>query len=634
MSENFVKTDKTGKDNGPSSILFYNWALVPESIMSKIRNDIRNIAIIAHVDHGKTTLVDKMLSQSGTIAVKAQVDRVMDSGDMERERGITILAKNTSVKLPDCTINVIDTPGHQDFGGEVERTLQMAEGFILLVDAAEGPLPGTRFVLEKALELNLKPIVFINKIDRKDADIENVETKIHDLFLDVAKNDSQLEFDILYGSSRFGYATNDPDKKTESLDLLFESIKRTIPAPTAKDDKLRFLITNLDYSDFLGRLCIGRVFSGTISLGDRVAVCKTKDDWNEGKVTKIYRFDGLTKVEIEQAQFGDIICVAGLGEQLSIGSTVCSLDAIDPLNYVTIDQPTLSINFSVNTSPMAGREGKLLTSRQIKDRLTKELKTNVALRVEDTDTPETFKVSGRGQLHLAVLIEAMRREGFELQLSCPQVIYQDIDGKKCEPFELLVIDVSTDYQGAVMSLIGNRRAELIEIVPLAEDKVRLEFEIPSRGLLGLRGLFLTETRGTGTISSRFLKYKPFAGDIPSRTRGSLVSMEYGKVTGYALDGLQDRGILFVFPGEEVYLGMIVGEHSRENDLDVNPIKGKKLTNMRASGTDDALKLAPPKIMNLEQALDWVDSDELIEVTPKTLRLRKKFLNPSDRKKNR
>ncbi len=602
--------------------------------MSKVRNDIRNIAIIAHVDHGKTTLVDKMLSQSGTIAVKAQVDRVMDSGDMERERGITILAKNTSVKLPDCTINIIDTPGHQDFGGEVERTLQMAEGFILLVDAAEGPLPGTRFVLEKALELNLKPIVFINKIDRKDADIENVETKIHDLFLDVAKNDSQLEFDILYGSSRFGYATDDPEKKTDNLDLLFDSIKRTIPAPTAKDDKLRFLITNLDYSDFLGRLCIGKVFTGTISLGDRVAVCKTKDDFNEGKVTKIYRYDGLTKVEIDQAQFGDIICVAGLGDQLSIGSTVCSLDAIDPLNYVTIDQPTLSINFSVNTSPMAGREGKFLTSRQIKDRLTKELKTNVALRVEDTDTPETFKVSGRGQLHLAVLIEAMRREGFELQLSCPQVIYQDIDGKKCEPFELLVIDVHTDYQGAVMALVGNRRAELIQIVPLGEDKVRLEFEIPSRGLLGLRGLFLTETRGTGMISSRFLKYKPFAGDIPSRTRGSLVSMENGKITGYALDNLQDRGILFVFPGEETYQGMIVGEHSRENDLDVNPIKGKKLTNMRASGTDEALKLAPPKIMNLEQALDWVDNDELIEVTPKSLRLRKKFLIPSDRKKNR
>lgn len=602
--------------------------------MSKIRNDIRNIAIIAHVDHGKTTLVDKMLSQSGTIATKSQVDRVMDSGDMERERGITILAKNTSVKLPDCTINIIDTPGHQDFGGEVERTLQMAEGFILLVDAAEGPLPGTRFVLEKALELNLKPIVFINKIDRKDADVEHVETKIHDLFLDVAKNDSQLEFDILYGSSRFGYATDDPNKKTEDLSLLFESIKRTIPAPTAVDDKLRFLITNLDYSDFLGRLCIGRVFSGKINLGDRVAVCKTKDDFTEGKVTKIYRFDGLSRTEIESAEFGDIICVAGLGDQISIGATVCNIDAIDPLNYVTIDQPTLSINISVNTSPMAGREGKFLTSRQIKDRLAKELKTNVALRVEDTDSPETFKVSGRGQLHLAVLIEAMRREGFELQLSCPQVIYQDIDGKKCEPFELLVIDVNTAYQGAVMSLVGNRRAELLQIIPLAEDKVRLEFEIPSRGLLGLRGLFLTETRGTGTISSRFLKYKPFAGDIPSRTRGSLVSMENGKISGYALDNLQERGILFVVPGEETYQGMIVGEHSRENDLDVNPIKGKKLTNMRASGTDDALKLAPPKIMTLEQALDWVDSDELIEVTPKNLRLRKKFLNPSDRKRNR
>jgi GTP-binding protein len=602
--------------------------------MTKIRKDIRNVAIIAHVDHGKTTLVDKMLSQSGTIQQKNAIDRVMDSGDMERERGITILAKNTSIKLPNYTINIVDTPGHMDFGGEVERTLQMSDGFILLVDAAEGPLPGTRFVLEKALELDLKALVFINKIDRKDANIEATEEKIQDLFLDVAKKDEHLDFKILYGSSRQGFATADPAKPTEDLSLLFQTIIDEIPAPKAEDDKLRLLITNVDYSDFLGRLGIGRIFSGSMSVGDRVVVCTSKDDFKEGKVIKIFKFDGLTRVEYPTAELGDIVCVAGLGEQISIGSTVCKPDAIDPLNYVAIDQPTLSVNFSVNTSPMAGREGKLLTSRQIRDRLEKELKTNVALRVEDTDTPETFKVSGRGQLHLAVLVEAMRREGFELQLSSPEVIFKQVDGQKYEPFEILVIDVDQQYQGTVMALVGNRRAELVEMIPLDETKIRLEFEIPSRGLLGLRGFFLTDTRGTGMMNSRFSRYKPFAGDIPSRTRGAMCSMENGKVAGYALDNLQERGTLFVQPGDEVYLGMIIGENSRDNDLDVNPIKGKKLTNMRASGSDDMIKLVPPKIMNLEQALDWVDEDELIEVTPNSIRLRKRYLNPSDRKKKR
>lgn len=600
--------------------------------MTKIRNDIRNVAIIAHVDHGKTTLVDKMLTQSDNVQQKNVVDRVMDSNDMERERGITILAKNTSIKLPNHTINIIDTPGHMDFGGEVERTLQMSDGFILLVDAAEGPLPGTRFVLAKALELDLKPLVFINKIDRKDANVEATEEKIHDLFLDVAKKDSHLDFKILYGSSRQGFATSDPSKPTTDLSLLFQTIIDEIPAPKAADEKLRMLITNVDYSDFLGRLGIGRIFSGSMSVGDRVAICTSKEDYQEGKVVKIYKFDGLARVEYPTADLGDIVCVAGLGEQISIGSTVCKIDAIDPLQYVKIDQPTLSINFSVNTSPMAGREGKLLTSRQIRDRLEKELKTNVALKVEDTDSPETFKVSGRGQLHLAVLVEAMRREGFELQLSSPQVILKQVDGQKHEPYEILVIDVDKQYQGTIMSLVGNRRAELVEMITLDDTKIRLEFEIPSRGLLGLRGFFLTETRGTGLMNSRFSCYKAFAGDIPSRTRGALCSMESGKVTGYALDNLQDRGTLFVNPGDEVYLGMIIGENTRDNDLDVNPIKGKKLTNMRASGSDDAIKLVPPRIMNLEQALDWVDEDELIEVTPNSIRMRKKYLNPTDRKK--
>ncbi len=602
--------------------------------MKITRNNLRNVAIIAHVDHGKTTLVDKMLLASETLKGKTNVDRVMDSGDMERERGITILAKNTSIQLPNLTINIIDTPGHMDFGGEVERTLQMADGFILLVDAAEGPLPGTRFVLEKALELDLKPIVFINKIDRKDANIEQTEEKIHDLFLDVAKNESQLEFTVLYGSSKEGFATLNHQEKTGDLSLLFDVIKRDIPPPAAIDNKLRFLVTNLDYSDFLGRLGIGRVFSGSMKTGDRVVSCKDKENYQEGKITKIFKFVGLSKEEVDKAELGDIVCVAGLSEQLSIGDTVCSPDAIDPIDYVDIDQPTLSINVSVNTSPFSGREGKFLTSRQIKDRLEKEVKTNVALKIEETDSPETFKVSGRGQLHLSVLIEAMRREGFELQISSPKVITKEIDGKKYEPFERLFIDVDSQFQGTVMSMLGNRKAELIEITPLDNTRIRLEFEIPSRGLLGLRSIFLTETRGTGTMNSRFSQYRPYAGDIPSRTRGALVSMENGKVTAYALDNLQDRGTLFVNPGDEVYQGMIIGEHSRENDLDVNPVKGKKLTNMRAAGSDDNIKLAPSKVMSLEQALDWVADDELIEVTPKSLRLRKRFLNPSDRKKRK
>lgn len=599
----------------------------------KTRNDIRNIAIIAHVDHGKTTLVDKMLCQSGTVTgATSSVERMMDSGDIEKERGITILAKNTSVELPGCTVNIIDTPGHMDFGGEVERTLQMAEGFVLVVDAAEGPLPGTRFVLQKALELNLKPIVFINKIDRKDADIAATEDKIHGLFLDVATDEKQLDFKVLYGSSRFGFASTDPNVKTDSLSPLFDAIINEVPAPVDKDGHLRFLITNLDHSDFLGRLAIGKIVSGSVNLGDKVAVCRSKDDYSDGRVSKLYKFRGVVRTESESAQFGDIVCMAGLGENLTIGSTVCAPDFIDPLTYVKIDQPTLSMYFSVNTSPFAGKEGKLLTSRQIGERLEKEMKTNVALHVEPTDTPETFKVSGRGQLHLSILVENMRREGFELQLSCPQVIEKVINGKVCEPYELLVIDVATEYQGVVMSMLGNRRAELLEVTELSKDKIRMEFQIPSRGLLGLRGVFLTETRGTGIINSRFLDYKELAGPIPSRIKGAIISMESGKVTGYALDTIQERGTLFVAPAVEVYAGMILGEHSRENDLEVNPIKGKKLTNMRASGSDDAIKLQPPKELSLEQSLDWIASDELVEVTPTQIRLRKKYLDPNDRKR--
>jgi GTP-binding protein len=594
--------------------------------MSFKRSDIRNIAIIAHVDHGKTTLVDEMLKQAGAVALKHDenhADRVMDSGDLEKERGITILAKNTSIRLPHMKINIVDTPGHMDFGGEVERTLQMVEGVLLLVDAAEGPLPGSRFVLQKALELNLKPMVFINKIDRKDADIERTEGLIQDLFMEVAVNDSQLDFPVLYGSSRFGYATMDSSERSGSMKPLYEAIEKFIPAPTATKDNLQLLITNLDYSEYLGRIAIGRVVSGKINLGQMVICCADSRVSQPVKVTKIFQFEGLVRKEVETAEFGDIIAVAGFEQELSIGTTICEVGKPDPLSYVSIDEPTLSMYLGVNTSPFAGREGSILTSRQIRERLYKELKTNVALRVEDTASPETFKVSGRGQLHLGILVETMRREGFELQLSAPEVITKIINGEKCEPFELLMVDIPEEYQGVVIEKLGKRRAVMTNMTPLGDGRLRLEFTIPSRGLLGFRSQFLTDTRGTGTINSRFSGYEPLAGEVPRRIRGSLVSMVAGPVTAYALDGLQARGTLFVVPGEEVYDSMIVGENSRDNDMEVNPVREKKLTNVRSSGNDDAVKLQPPKVMTLEASFDWIADDELIEVTPKSVRLRKR-----------
>ena len=594
--------------------------------MSQQRTDIRNIAIIAHVDHGKTTLVDEMLKQAGAVTLKhdaGHVERVMDSGDLEKERGITILAKNTSIRLPHLKINIVDTPGHMDFGGEVERTLQMVEGVLLLVDAAEGTLPGTRFVLQKALELKLKPMVFINKIDRKDADIDRVESLIHDLFLELAITDDQLDFPILYGSSRFGFAGFDKNAKSGSMQPLFETIEKVIPGPTARSENLQFLVTNLDYSEYLGRIAIGRMFSGNINVNQQVICCTADRTSAPTKITKVYQFEGLERKEVETAQFGDIIALTGFEQELSIGTTICEVNKPAPLNYVSIDEPTLAMYLGVNTSPFAGREGNLLTSRQIRDRLYKELKTNVALRVEDTDSPETFKVSGRGQLHLGILVETMRREGFELQLSAPEVIYRTINGEKCEPFELLMIDVPEEYQGVVIEKLGKRRAIMTNMTPLGDDRLRLEFNIPSRGLLGFRSQFLTDTRGTGSINSRFMGYEPFAGDVPRRIRGSLISMANGSVTAYALDTLQSRGILFVGPTVEVYDGMIVGENSRDNDMEVNPVREKKLTNVRASGTDEAVKLQPPKVMTLEASFDWIADDELIEVTPKGVRLRKR-----------
>lgn len=601
----------------------------------KQRLDIRNIAIIAHVDHGKTTLVDQMLKQSGTVSnINIQEnERVMDSGELERERGITILAKNTSIRLPGCQINIVDTPGHMDFGGEVERTLQMVEGFLLLVDAAEGPLPGTRFVLKKALQLNLKPIVLINKIDRKDADIAQTERLVHDLFLDLATSEDQLDFPMLYGSSRQGFASFDPNTPHEgTLEPLFQSIMQHIPVPTQEADDLAILITNIDHSEYLGRIAIGRIFSGTIRISKQLIACKDDYVGQPTKVLKIYQFQGIKRVEVESAQFGDIIALAGVEEEITIGTTLCDVGKPLPHSYVAVDEPTLSINFSVNDSPFGGKEGTYLTSRHIRDRLYKELKTNLALRVEETESADTYKVSGRGQLHLSILVEQMRREGFELQLSAPEVIYKMIDGKKCEPFEYLIIDVSDEYQGIIMETLGKRRALLKNMIHHGTNKIRLEFKIPARGLIGFRSQFLTDTRGTGMLSHNFLGYEEYAGPIPGRTKGAMISTESGTITGYALDTLQERGVLFTKPTDEVYEGMIVGEHSRENDLDVNPTKRKKLTNMRASGSDDAIKLAPPRTMTIETALDWINDDELIEVTPKSIRLRKKYLKSTDRKR--
>lgn len=596
-----------------------------------MNKQIKNIAIIAHVDHGKTTLVDQLLKASGTV-VNMESDRVMDSNDLERERGITILAKNTGIQYAGHKINIVDTPGHSDFGGEVERTLQMVEGFLLLVDAAEGVLPGTRFVLSKALALNLKPIVVINKIDRKDADVDRTENEIHDLFLDLAIDESQLDFPVLYGSGRSGFMGFDKNATSGTMTPLLDTILATIPSPHNKDDKnLQILVTSLTYSDYLGHIAVGRVVSGKLKKGDNFVICR---DGNIGKVqkaTKMFEYLGLQQVEQDEISTGQIVALAGFTEEPKIGATLCSPNAIDPLNYVNIDEPTLSVYMSVNDSPFNGREGKLLTSRQIRERLFKELKTDVALRVEDTASPESFKVSGRGQLHLSILIENMRREGFELQVSAPEVIYKTINGVKHEPIEMVTIDVAEEYQGPIMENLGRRKGIMKNMVQHSHGRVRLEFEVPSRCLLGFRSQFLTDTRGTGMLNLLFHGYEPYRGDFETRNKGALVSMESGTTTTYALDSLKARGILFVEPGEDIYEGMVIGEHSRENDLDVNPCKGKKLTNMRASGSDEAAQLPPVKKMGLETCFEWINPDELIEVTPASIRLRKKVLKSSFRK---
>lgn len=594
------------------------------------RSHIRNIAIIAHVDHGKTTLVDQLLKQSGTIKEESS-ERVMDSNALERERGITILAKNTGIQYEGYSINIVDTPGHSDFGGEVERTLQMVEGFLLLVDAAEGVLPGTRFVLQKALQLDLKPIVLINKIDRKDADIERTESAIQDLFLDLAANESQLVFPHLYGSGRGGYVSTDMNARSGDMKPLFDAILKHIPAPKAKSEHLQFLTTSLDHSDFLGPIAIGRIFSGSVKVGQQVICCKDDKVSSPVRITKIYRFLGLARVETDQAGVGDIVAMTGFPEPVSIGTTICEVGHPEPHPYVKVDEPTVSIYFSVNDSPFNGREGTFLTSRHLKERLERELRVNVALRVEPTSSPESFKVSGRGQLHLGVLVENMRREGFELQLSAPEVIYKNINGAKYEPIEYVLLDIPQESQGTVMENMGRRKAQMIGMHMYDDGRMRLEYHVPSRALLGFRSQFLTDTRGNGIVNFSFHGYEPYKGDIQTRNKGAIVSMETGKATGFALDNLQERGILFVRPNDEVYEGMIIGESSRDDDMDVNPCKEKKLTNMRASGSDDAIKLAPAKTMDLEMCMEWIRPDELIEVTPSHIRLRKKILRASLRK---
>ncbi|MGC1782436.1 MAG: translational GTPase TypA [Acidobacteriaceae bacterium] len=594
---------------------------------------IRNIAIIAHVDHGKTTLVDAMLRQSGTFrSNEAVAERVMDSNDLERERGITILAKNTAIFFHDTKINIVDTPGHADFGGEVERALKMVDGVMLLVDASEGPLPQTRYVLSKALEAKLPPILVINKIDRPDARPQEVLNEVYDLFIDLDAAEDQLDFPVLYTNAKLGTASLDAKTPGTDLQPLFETIVSTIP-PAEGDPAgpLQILVTNLDYSDYLGRLAIARVFNGTLHTGDEVAIAKRDGSIEKTKITKLFSFSGLKRTDIVETTLGDIVAIAGISG-ITIGETITSLENPSPLPAIAIDEPTIAMQFFVNNSPFAGREGQYVTSRNLRERLEKELLTNVSIRVEDTGNADNFKVLGRGELQLAILIEMMRREGFELMVGRPEIVTRMVDGKLMEPVELLTIDIPENFVGVVMERLGPRKAEMVKMHNHGYGRVRLEFRIPSRGLIGLRSEMLTETRGTIVMNSLFDGYMPHQGEIPQRSTGALIADRAGTTTTYALDGLQERGILFVGPGNEVYEGIIVGEHSRDNDLDVNAVREKKLTNMRASSADDAIRLVPFKPQNLEQAIEFINEDELVEVTPKSLRLRKKILQANRRPK--
>ena len=602
--------------------------------MSERRN-IRNIAIIAHVDHGKTTLVDAMLRQSGTFRENEQVrERVMDSMDLERERGITIMAKNTAVRYRDVKINIVDTPGHADFGGEVERVLKMVDGVMLLVDAAEGCLPQTRFVLRKALEARLPAIAVVNKIDRSDARPAEVVDEIYELFLDLDATDEQIEFPILYAVSRDGTAKRDLEDQSNNLQPLFEQIVASIPAPREqRSDSLQLLVANLDYNDYVGRLAIGRIFSGEIKIGDQIAVVKPDRSTQKTRVSQLYVFEGLKRESVESASFGEIVALAGI-ENINIGDTITSPDNPQPLPAIAVDEPTIAMIFGVNNSPFAGREGKYVTSRQLKERLDKEILGNVAIRVEDTESPDQFKVSGRGELQLAILIEMMRREGYELQVSKPEAITRKVDGRTLEPIEAVVVDCPDEFIGVITEALGRRKGQMTKMVNHGTGRVRLEFEAPSRGLIGFRNEFLTETKGTGLLNTMFLRWGEWQGAMRGRSTGSLVADRMGETTTYALFNLQERGTLFVRPGTRVYEGMIVGENARAVDLDVNAVKEKKLTNMRASTSEEAMRLVPSKELSLEQALEFIADDELVEVTPETIRLRKRILAANMRPKRK
>jgi len=601
---------------------------------SQIANPLRrNLAIVAHVDHGKTTLVDALLRQGGVYRANQQVaDRVMDNIDLERERGITIMAKNTAVHYHDILINIVDTPGHADFGGEVERTLSMVDGIMLLVDASEGPLPQTRFVLRKALERGLPPIVVLNKIDRPDARPQEVLNEVFDLFIDLDANEDQIEFPVLYTNARDGVASAEAGVRGEDLRPLFDAIVEHVPPPKGDPAApLQMLVANLDSSDYLGRIAIGRIFNGTVKLNDPVTVCKLDGSFQNTKVTKLFSFDGLKRIEIDQAAAGDVICLAGI-EDITIGETIADQENRLVIPPIAVDEPTVSMIFGVNTSPVAGRDGQYVTSRNLRDRLEKELLGNVSIRVEDTDTPEQMKVVGRGELQLSILIEMMRREGFELQVSRPEIVTKEIDGVRMEPVEDLVIDVPEEFQGVVIAQAGTRRGVPTKMVNHGSGRVRLEFRIPARGLIGFRSQFLTETRGTGIMNHLFAGWEPWHGAIPARPTGALVADRSGVATAYAIFNLQERGEILIEAGTQVYEGMLIGENARTADMDVNVTKEKKQTNMRASSADEAIRLIPPRKLSLEQAIEFINDDELVEVTPKTIRLRKRILASNMRPK--
>ena len=593
---------------------------------------IRNIAVIAHVDHGKTTLVDGLLKQSGTFGEREQVDeRVMDSNDLEKERGITILSKNTAIRYKDTKINIIDTPGHADFGGEVERVLKMVDGVLLLVDAQEGVMPQTKFVVKKALSFGIRPIVVVNKIDKPAAEPDRVVDEVFDLFVAMGADDSQLDFPVVYAAARDGYAIKNLDDEKKNLEPLFEAILEHVPLPSGSvDSPLQMQIFTLDYDNYVGKIGIARVFNGKVKKGENVLLVKGDGEKETGKITKLIGFMGLARTEIENAEAGDIVAVAGFGA-IDVGDSVVDPNNPMPLDPMHLEEPTMSVYFAVNDSPLAGLEGKHVTANKIKDRLLKEMQTNIAMRCEEMGEGK-FKVSGRGELQITILAENLRREGFEFSISRPEVIVKEENGVKLEPFEHLVIDTPQDFTGSIIESLGRRKAEMKAMNPMGNGYTRLEFEIPARGLIGYRSEFLTDTKGEGVMNHSFLEFRPFSGSVESRKNGALISMENGEATAFSLFNIQERGVLFITPQTKVYVGMVIGEHSRDNDLDVNPIKSKHLTNMRASGSDDAIKLVPPRDLTLERALEWIEDDEILEITPQNVRIRKKYLDPNERRR--